>query len=88
MTRSGQNARITFSATAGQVVTLTSTNATIPDSVIAIVRSDDTWLVSTSAGPGGTTIDALQIPATGTYAVWVDPNGIGVGTMTLQLTSP
>ena len=89
----GQNARLTFSGTAGQRVTLRLTAVTIGSSCcssaqVSVLNPSGTKLLSpTYFGTNGKTI-ALQLPSTGTYTVVLDPQGAGTGAATLALNSP
>jgi hypothetical protein len=83
----GQNARLTFSGTANQKVSLRATSVTIPGTTgLSILKPDGTTL----AGPAGATtgggfLDTTTLPTTGSYTVLVDPNGASTGNMTLTL---
>ena len=87
----GQNARPTFSGTAGQRVSLQLTNVTIGTSTccsvrVSILKPDGTTLVSpTLFGTTGGFIDVQTLPATGTYTIVVDPQSADVGSATLTL---
>src|SRR6478609_3853856 len=87
----GQNARYTFSATAGQQISLTLTNSTYAGCIsltTSILKPDGTNLGSTSLCGGATGfIDSMTVPVTGTYTVLVDPGGTGTGGVTLQLNT-
>ncbi|MGH7268084.1 MAG: IPT/TIG domain-containing protein, partial [Candidatus Rokuibacteriota bacterium] len=83
----GQNARLTFTGTADQKVSLRATSVTIGGTTwMSILKPDGTTL----AGPAGATtsggfLDATTLPTTGTYTVLVDPGGTSTGNMTLTL---
>jgi len=86
ITRVGQNARYTFTGTAGQTVSAGLTPVTIANGNVSILKPDG----STLAGPtgfntGGGAIDSQVLPTTGTYAILVDPSGTATGNVTLQL---
>ena len=87
----GQNAKVTFSGTAGRTVTLTAGSVTIGTSgccstMVSILRPDGTRLVSpTYVGTNGRSL-TTTLPATGTYAVVVDPQGAATGGITLTLS--
>ena len=91
--RAGQNARYTFTATAGDNYNLIWTGATFPG----------TWSYLTVYAPDGSQVaapyfDAADLPSgivqlrnltqTGTYTVAVSPYGGSVGQVVLQLLSP
>jgi len=86
MTRVGQNARYTFSGTAGNTVSLQLSAVTITTGSVSIVKPDGTNLVApTSFGTGGVVLDTQILPTTGTYAVFVDPSAAYVGNATLTV---
>jgi lipid-binding SYLF domain-containing protein len=90
-TGAGQNARYTFSATAGQQISLTLTNSTYTGCIslaTSILKPDGSTLGSTSlCGGASGFIDSMTIPVTGTYTVLVDPGGTATGSVTLQLNT-
>jgi len=88
----GQDARLNFSASAGQRIFVTISNVSNPDAAV--------WLVI----PGGTTqgssvfitnnpsgqmffMDTQNLPWTGPYQLWVQHTGTAVGGETLQISS-
>jgi hypothetical protein len=76
----------TFSATAGQSVTLSVTGNTIPG-VDIIVRQPNTGVVATLFASGATAFrTAFTLPVTGsTYTITVDPRDQLLGTLTFTL---
>jgi YD repeat-containing protein len=89
-TGSGQNARYTFSGTAGQQISLTLTNSTYAGCIAlatSILKPDGTTLGSTSICGATGFIDSMTMPVTGTYTVLVDPGGTATGSVTLQLNT-
>lgn len=85
LTRVGQNARLTFSGTAGQSISLGITSNTLAGSTIALLKPDGTALVTKTGVFGSDAIDTQILPVTGTYAVFVDPQDANTGSMTLTL---
>ncbi|HEY2115199.1 MAG TPA: carboxypeptidase regulatory-like domain-containing protein, partial [Candidatus Angelobacter sp.] len=86
----GQNARYTFSGTAGQQISLTLTNSTYTGCIAlatSILKPDGTNLGSTSICGATGFIDSMTVPVTGTYTVVVDPGGTATGSVTLQLNT-
>ena len=89
----GQNARLTFSGTAGQRITLRLTGVTIGtsgsvSSKVSVLNPNGTNLLSpTFFGTNGKTI-ALTLSATGTHAIVLDPQAAATGSATASLTSP
>ena len=90
-TVSGQNASLTFSGTASQRISLLMNNVTIGTSTccsvrVSILKPDGTALITpTLLGTTGAFFDVQTLPATGTYTIFVDPQGTDVGSMTLTL---
>ena len=86
--RVGQNARYTFSGTAGQWVSLGLTSVTLTSATVWLLNPDGTTLASTSVGTvGGGLEPPGTLPTTGTYTLVVDPAGIYTGNITLKLMS-
>jgi YD repeat-containing protein len=90
-TVSGQNARYTFSGTAGQQVSLNLSGSTYVGCnavVVSILKPDGSTLGSTGLCNTATGfLDSLTLPTTGTYTVFVDPQGTGTGSITALLNS-
>ncbi|MGC4062294.1 MAG: hypothetical protein QM749_16175 [Aquabacterium sp.] len=90
-TRIGQDARYSFSGTAGQNVSVVWNGATFPGTwtYITIYKPDGTQLNSSYFGAGYSNVDGrldlVNLPATGTYTVYVDPYGASTGQVTLSL---
>ncbi|WHZ29952.1 MAG: hypothetical protein OJF51_004754 [Nitrospira sp.] len=86
LTRVGQNARYSFTGTAGQTVSLGMTSVTIASSNVSISKPDGSLLVQpTSITTAGGALDSQVLPVTGTYAILVDPVDLATGNMTLTL---
>ena len=87
----GQNARPTFNGTAGGRISLRLTGVTIGTSTccsarVSILNPDGSTLVSpNSFGTTGDFIDVQTLPATGVYAIFVDPQNMDLGSATLTL---
>jgi len=91
-TTEGQNARLTFSGTAGQRVSLKGTNGMSGQIVgcdvnASILNPDLSVLAAPTCVESGTNgfIDVQTLPTTGTYTVVVDPVNVAKGSVTLQL---
>jgi YD repeat-containing protein len=88
ITVAGQNARLSFAGNTGQRVSLLVNSSTFPGSCVngplRILKPDGATLVSTSLCAGAFT-DAVTLPMTGTYTVFVDPSGTTTGDITLTL---
>ncbi len=86
LSRVGQNARYTFTGTAGQTVSLGMTSVTIPQSNVSMYKPDGSvFIAPTSINTSGGALDSQVLPVTGTYAILVDPSGTYTGNMTLTL---
>ena len=81
VTTPGQNASLSFSGTAGQKISLSTSNWTISQCTTSIKKPDGTTLTSTT----GSFIDRQALPTTGTYSVSIDPTGTSTGGVTLTL---
>jgi hypothetical protein len=87
----GQNAKVTFTASLGQRISLEMTDVTMGTSSccsakISILRPNGTSLVSgTFVGTNGGFVDTKSITATGTHTILVDPQGAASGSITLRL---
>ena len=88
-TASGQNGRITFSATTGQVVRVSVTADTVsgPDDVAITVAGPDNEELTALNGDVGDFADAT-VTATGTQTIAVDPFGADTGTITIGRQRP
>jgi len=77
----GQNASVTFQGAAGQSVSVSySTSGILATSVTLVSPSG-----STIAYGSGGFIDAIALPAAGTYTIRIDPQGAAVGSATVQV---
>jgi hypothetical protein len=88
-TAAGQDARLTFNATAGQriAVLVTSSNNSARVNLARPDGSIQTW-ISISNNPGQTFfIDTQVLATTGTYTLWVQHDDVNFGSETLQLKS-
>jgi hypothetical protein len=90
--RPGQNGRLLFSGTAGQWISVGITDATAAavnccTSTVSILKPDGTTLLSLvqfyTVGNG---TPSVQLPTTGTYAIFVDPYNAVSGTATISLS--
>ena len=91
-TRVGQNARLTFSGTAGQQVSIGANSSTIGFSnwgtfVSAKNPDGSTLLAQTDVGTDGYGSNTLSLPATGTYSILVDPRNALTGNITITLSA-
>src|SRR6266511_4331989 len=81
----GQNARITFDGRAGQHVSLKFSGVTVSLSYVSILKPDGGTLVAPTYVMSNGRTFTLDLPADGTYAVVIDPQGAATGSMTLSL---
>jgi hypothetical protein len=85
----GQNAKATFTGTAGQRVSLKvaiSLNSSADTAKVSITKPDGTTLVSaTTITSTGGFIDVKVLPVTGTYTILADPQSAATGSITLTL---
>ena len=90
ITTSGQNARLTFSGTNGQQVTLHATNNSIFRVTVAFLNPDGSTLRTIDYNLGSTSFDypTQTLPANGTYTVLIDPDFADIGNITVSLTNP
>jgi Carboxypeptidase regulatory-like domain len=84
----GQDGRLSFVGSADQPVRVWRSGATIPASVVKVLRPDGTTLAS--SGIVGTPDGHFDttLPASGTYTVLVDGFQDATGQMTIRLTNP
>jgi YD repeat-containing protein len=87
----GQNARYTFSGTSGQQLSMNLSGNTYVGCnavVVSVLQSNGTSLASTGICNGATGfMDSFTLPATGTYTVFVNPQGTTTGSVTLLLNT-
>jgi subtilisin family serine protease len=82
----GQNARVTFSGTAGQRISLKLSGVTASLAFVSILKPDGSALASpTYLGPSGGFVDTRTLPAAGTYTILFDPQYAATGSVTLTL---
>jgi hypothetical protein len=90
-TAPGQNAALTFTGVAGQRVSLKLSGVTIGSSTccsakVGILKPDGSSLVGgTLFGTTGGFVDTKVLPASGTYTVVLDPQGMDTGSATATL---
>lgn len=85
-TRAGQNARISFTGTAGEHLGFALTNVTIGTSgccsaIASVVRASDESLVQSliAFGTSGAQVNVKPLPADGTYWIVLDPGTLNTG---------
>jgi YD repeat-containing protein len=93
----GQNATLTFSATAGQKLSFNVLGSTIGSSgsgcnlTVMGPSPSTTYITGGSAGScayqGPTYVDTVTMPTTGTYTVLIDPQGASTGTVSISINN-
>jgi Bacterial pre-peptidase C-terminal domain len=81
----GQVARLSFSGSEGDRVSLDISGVTIPNAQVKINKPDGSQLASVTVSSSEAFLDTKTLPVTGTYKVVVDPTGADTGDITLQL---
>ena len=86
-TAAGQNARLLFTGTAGQRVSIDADRVGSISifTEIRLIAPNGTVLATGELNGGLDFLDALDLPATGTYVVEIDPPSESVGTVTVTL---
>jgi len=95
ITAPGQNALLTFAGTAGQVVTASTSNNTIPGFCggpyaysFSILKPDGSTLVGSPSCGGNLSFGQWTLPVSGIYTIVLDPVEWHTGSITITLTSP
>lgn len=90
ITTPGQNAVLTFSATAGQKVTVKVTNNTICQIEVVLYSPSGTSLTSVykTSCTGSFNLPQKTAPTTGTYTVFIDPKQALTGSLSVRVTNP
>jgi YD repeat-containing protein len=81
----GQNARLTFSGTANQTISLNMGNGTMGWALASIIKPDGSYLINPAWTNGGGFFGATVLPADGTYTIVIDPEYGNIGSMTFTL---
>jgi hypothetical protein len=95
ITKPGQNALLTFDGTAGQVVSASTANNTIPGFCggpyayrFSILKPDGSTLVGSPSCGGNLLFGQRTLPVSGIYTLLLDPVEWHTGSITITLTSP
>ena len=86
----GQKARLVFSGTVGQQITLSLTSSTFTGCTALsalVLKPDGSTLGSTGLCSSTGFIDSMTMPSTGAYTVLLTPGGTAVGSVTVQLNT-
>lgn len=88
LARPGQNGRLSFQGTAGSTVGLQiggiTTNPSNQAVSLTVLRPNGTSLAGTRVS-AGTTLNLANLPETGTYSVFIDPDSGATSTLTATL---
>jgi YD repeat-containing protein len=76
-TQAGQNARLTFSATAGQDVAVQITGNTMGSAAVSLLNPDGTTVTSTTSSAASFNLAPMVVSMTGTYAIYIRPANPG-----------
>jgi RHS repeat-associated protein len=94
MARLGQNGRVAFEGTAATSLVLALTNVTLGTSTccggfVSVLNPDGSTLKSITAfGTNGASITLPTLTASGTHTIFLDPNALVTGSVTVTLTTP
>jgi YD repeat-containing protein len=88
ITTPGQNGSLTFSGTAGQLLTVHVSSNTINPVLVSLLNPDGTTATSTQSGSSSFNLSQKTLGTSGTYTVSVDPQGSVIGSVNIQVTSP
>ncbi|SBT46045.1 pre-peptidase C-terminal domain-containing protein [Micromonospora narathiwatensis] len=83
----GQNAVVSFPGTAGQSVSVTLANGTFGtyNASVTLRAPDGSTIVSESYCGASCSFNAVTLPTTGTYTVFVNPTGTTLGAITARV---
>jgi hypothetical protein len=81
----GQNGRLTLQGSAGRRISLVLSSVSISSSQVTILRPNGSTLAAVLVSPSGRSL-TLDLNATGTYVVILDPRVAATGGMTFRLT--
>ncbi len=79
----GQNARLTFTAGAGQWASLRVTAATIANGAMSVLQPNGETVSGVTTNPQF--MDAVSLPVSGTYTLLIDPAGTATGSVSFTL---
>ena len=87
----GQNAKLTFQGTAGQKLSFNVLNSTIGTSStscgVTIYDPNQNGVAAGNCGAGTAFINTLTLAATGTYTLYIDPQGSTTGSMSISMNN-
>jgi hypothetical protein len=86
--RPGQTARLTFSGTVNQQVTVRVTGNTMGVVNVALLRQSGTTVTSSISFGSSFNLAQVTLPATETYTILINPSGVNTGSMNVSITNP
>ena len=84
----GQNAKVTFTGTTGQQVTVRFTNNLIGLVTVKLLKPDGSQQTSSISSSANFNLSTQTLNATGTFTVSIDPSGNRFGSANVRVTSP
>jgi hypothetical protein len=84
----GQNATLTFSASASQAVTVRITGNTMGSVAVTLRKPDGSTQTSSTSSGASFNLSAQTLAAAGTYSIFVNPSGANIGSINVAITSP
>ena len=84
----GQNAKVTFTASSGQQVTVRMTNNAIGLMTVKLLKPDGSQQASFISSSLNFNLPIQTLNATGTFTVSIDPSGNRMGAMDVRVTNP
>lgn len=84
----GQNAKVTFTGTSGQQVTVRVTNNSIGLVSVKLLRPDGSQQTASTSSNANFNLSTQTLNATGTFTVSIDPSGNRIGSANVRVTSP
>jgi hypothetical protein len=89
LTTPGQNATVTFTGTASQVVRVRITNNSVPGSTtVSLKRPDGSTMTSKTSSAASFDLTAQTLVTSGTYSIVVDPSSTNLGAISVAVVSP
>jgi YD repeat-containing protein len=83
----GQNASLTFNGTAGQQLSYNVTNSTIGSCNLTVNDPNNTTITFGNCGSGTSYINEANLALTGTYTVYVAPQGTSTGSAGVSINN-
>ena len=79
----GRNAGVTFSAAAGESVTVKITSNTMGSVAVYLIRDNVATITSLTSSASSFSLPAQSLPAAGTYRIFIDPVGSNTGSLSV-----